>query len=157
MTGALVLVSSNLGNTPRAYTEMFERTTEAGKKNGAAAAARVWGLDPYQGPVREVARAGVLKIMEENLPRFRHFDGSVAVPQTQSYDGPAYKRLSQIRVATLIVAGAKDAPDARANYDNWAKGIPKAKKVVFPNAAHLVNIDMPKEFNQTVLEFLSKL
>src|SRR5439155_21061235 len=58
MTGALVLVSSNLGNTPRAYTEMFERITEAGKKNGAAAA-RVWGLDPYQGPVREVARAGV--------------------------------------------------------------------------------------------------
>ena len=157
MTGALVLVSSNLGNTPRAYTEMFERTTEAGKKNGAATAARVWGLDPYQGPVREAARAGVLKIMEENLPRFRHFDGSVTVPQTQSYDGPAYKRLSQIRVATLIVAGAKDAPDARANYDNWAKGIPKAKKVVFPNAAHLVNIDMPKEFNQTVLEFLSKL
>jgi len=51
----------------------------------------------------------------------------------------------------------EDAPDARANYDNWAKGIPKAKKVVFPNAAHLVNIDMPKEFNQTVLEFLSKL
>jgi len=28
---------------------------------------------------------------------------------------------------------------------------------VFPNAAHLVNIDMPKEFNQAVLEFLSKL
>jgi len=28
---------------------------------------------------------------------------------------------------------------------------------LFPNAAHLVNIDMPKEFNQTVLEFLSKL
>ena len=26
-----------------------------------------------------------------------------------------------------------------------------------PNAAHLVNIDIPKEFNQTVLEFLSKL
>jgi len=157
MTGALVLVSSNLGNTPRAYTEMFERTTEAGKKNGAAAAARVWGLDPYQGPVREAARDSVLKILEENLPRFRHFDGSVAVPQTQSYDGPAYKRLSQIRVPTLVVAGAKDTPDARANYDNWAKGIPNAKKVVFPNAAHLVNIDMPKEFNQTVLEFLSKL
>ena len=157
MTGALVLVSSNLGNTPRAYTEMFERTTEAGKKNGAAAAARVWGLDPYQGPVREAARDGVLKIMEENLPRFRHFDGSVAVAQTQSYDGAAYKRLSQIRVQTLVVVGAKDAPDARANYDNWAKGISNAKKVVFPNAAHLVNIDMPKEFNQAVLEFLSKL
>jgi len=107
--------------------------------------------------VREAARDGVLKIMEENLPRFRHFDGSVAVAQTQSYDGAAYKRLSQIRVQTLVVVGAKDAPDARANYDNWAKGISNAKKVVFPNAAHLVNIDMPKEFNQAVLEFLSKL
>src|SRR5438034_9699714 len=63
MTEALVLVSSNLGNTPRAYTELFERTTEAGKKNGAAAAARVWGLDPYQGPVREGARVGVHKIL----------------------------------------------------------------------------------------------
>ena len=157
MTEALVLVSSNLGNTPRAYTDMFEQTTEAGKKNGAGAAARVWGLDPYQGPVREDARAGVLKILEENLPRFRHFDGSVAVPQTQSYDGPAYKRLAQIRVPTLVVAGARDAPDALANYDHWAKGIPNAKKAVFPNAAHLVNIDMPKEFNQTVLEFLNKL
>ena len=73
--------------------------------------------------------------------------------------GPAAvcsKRLSEIRVPTLVVAGAKDAPDARANYDNSAKGIPNAKKVVFPNAAHLVNIDMPQEFNQTVLEFLSK-
>ena len=58
---------------------------------------------------------------------------------------------------SLIRAGAKDAPDARANYDNWAKGIPNAKKAVFPNAGHLVNIDMPKEFNQAVLEFLSKL
>ena len=52
---------------------------------------------------------------------------------------------------------AKDAPDARANYDNWAKGIPKAKEVVFPNAAHLVIIEMPKEFDQTVLELLIKL
>jgi len=157
MTEALVLVSANLGNIPRVYADMFERTTEAGKKNGAAAAARIWGLDLYQGPVREAARDGVLKIMEENLPRFRHFDGSVAVAQTQSYDGPAYQRLSQIRVPTLVVAGGRDAPDARANYDNWAEGIPNAQKVVFPNAAHLVNIDMPKEFNQTVLEFLSKL
>jgi hypothetical protein len=35
MTEALALVSANLGNTPRAYTDMFERTTQAGKKNGS--------------------------------------------------------------------------------------------------------------------------
>jgi pimeloyl-ACP methyl ester carboxylesterase len=99
----------------------------------------------------------VLKVLEENLPRFRHFDGSVAVRQLQSSDVPAYKRLAEIRTPTLIIAGERDNVDARANYDNWAKGIPNAKKVVFPGAAHLVNIDQPEKFNQAVLEFLGKL
>src|SRR5262245_2674865 len=157
MVDALILISANLGNTPDAYQQMFERTTEAGKKHGAAAAAQVWGNDPYQGPVNEAARPRVLKVLEENLPRFRHFDGSVAVPQLQSSKVPASKRLAEIRVPTLVIAGERDNVSARANYDNWAKGIPNAKKTVFPGAAHLVNIDKPRELNQAVLDFLGKL
>lgn len=157
MVAALVLISANLSRTPAAYERMFERTTEAGKSHGAAAAARVWGYDPYQGPVREAARPRVLKVLEENLPRFRHFDGSVAVRQLSSSDIPRSERLSEIRVPTLIVAGELDNEAARANYDNWAKGIRNAKKILFPNAAHLVNIDQPQGFNRAILEFLGKL
>jgi pimeloyl-ACP methyl ester carboxylesterase len=157
MVQALVLVSSNLSRTPPAYERMFERTTEEGKLHGAAAAARVWGYDPYQGPVREEARARVLKVMEENLPRFRHFDGSTPVPQLSSSNVPRAERLSEIDVPTLVIAGERDNDAARANYDNWARGIRKARKIVFSNAAHLVNIDQPEGFNKAVLEFLSSL
>ena len=141
MVAALVLVSANLSKTPDAYRQMFERVSEAGKTEGAAAAARVWGYDPYQGPVREAARPRVLQVMEENLPRFRHFDGSVAVRQLSSSDIPRSERLSEIHVPTLVIAGELDNVDGRANYDNWARGIRNAKKIIFPNAAHLVNID----------------
>ena len=157
MVAALVLISANLSKTPAAYRQMFERVTEAGKNEGAAAAARVWGYDPYQGPVREAARPRVLQVLEENLPRFRHFDGSVAVRQLSSSDIPRSERLSEIHVPTLVIAGELDNVDGRANYDNWARGIRNAKKIIFPNAAHLVNIDQPEGFNQAVLEFLSKL
>src|SRR5579885_2342077 len=119
MVDALILISANLGHTPAAYEAMFARATEAGKKQGAAAAAAVWGNDPYQGPVRDEARPRVLQVLEENLPRFRHFDGSVAVQQLESSKGPAYKRLSEIHAPTLIIAGEKDNVDARANDDNW--------------------------------------
>ncbi len=157
MVAALVLISANLSKTPAAYRQMFERVVEAGKNEGAAAAARVWGYDPYQGPVREAARPRVLQVLEENLPRFRHFDGSVAVRQLSSSDIPRSERLSEIHVPTLVIAGELDNVDGRANYDNWARGIRNAKKIIFPNAAHLVNIDQPEGFNQAVLEFLSKL
>ncbi len=157
MVNSLVLISSNLSNTPKAYEEMFERTTEVGKKEGAAAAARVWGLDPYQGPQRKEAVPGVLKIIEENVVRFRHIDGSPAIQQLASSDKPRSARLTEIHVPTLIAFGEKDNADARANYERWAKGIPGAQRAAFANAAHLVPIDMPQEFNRTVLKFLGGL
>lgn len=154
MVSSLVLVSSNLSNTPKVYEDMFERTTEVGKKEGASAAARVWGLDPYQGPQRKEAVPKVLKIIEDNVVRFRRIDGSPAVQQLASSDKPRADRLTEIHVPALVIFGEKDAPDARANYERWAKGIPDARRASFPKAAHLVPIDMPAEFNRTVLDFL---
>lgn len=155
MVERLVLVSANLSNTPKVYEEMFERTTEVGKREGAAAAARVWGLDPYQGPQRKEAVPQVLKIIEENVVRFRRIDGAPAVRQLASSDKPRSERLGEVRAPTLVIFGEKDAPDARANYERWAKGIPGAKRLSFPRAAHLVPVDMPSEFNKAVLDFLA--
>ncbi len=158
MVDALILVSANLNNVPAAYQKMFEASTEAGKKKGAAAAAQVWLDDPYQGPTREKpeARKRVLQVLTENIAKFRHFDGSVAVEQLLSSKTPPSQRLTEIHVPTLVIAGENDNVDARANYDHWAKGIPGAKKLVVPGAAHLVNIDQPKIFNQAVFEFLKQ-
>ena len=152
-----MLFRSSLSNTPKVYEDMFERTTAVGKKDGVAAAARVWGLDPYQGPQRVEAREKVLKIIEDNVVRFRHIDGSPAVKQLASTDKPSSELLTKIHVPTLIAFGEKDAPDARANYERWAKGIPGAKRMSFPRSGHLVPIDMPAEFNKAVLDFLAAI
>ncbi len=157
MVDALILVSANLSVHVPAYREMFERSTEAGKKSGAAAAAEVWGNDPYQGPMRESARARVVEILTDNMPRFRYFDGHVPVEQRSYSDIPRSQRLAEVQVPTLVISGAHDNIVARANSQNWASGIPNAELVVFPNAAHLVNIDQVDQFNQTVLEFLDNL
>lgn len=157
MVKALILVSSNLSAGVPAYEAMFERSTEAGKQSGAAAAASVWGNDPYQGPQREEARPKVLEIIEDNIARFRYFDGYEPVEQLSSSDIPRADRLTEIKVPTLVLAGAHDNIDARKNYQRWADGIPGAKMIVFPNSGHLVNIDQPAEFNQAVLDFLGGL
>ncbi|NNE37543.1 MAG: alpha/beta hydrolase [Gammaproteobacteria bacterium] len=157
MVDALILVSANMGVNVPAYHEMFDRATEAGKDKGARAAAEVWGYDPYQGPRRESAREKVLGIIEENMPRFRYFDGHEPVEQFRYSDQPRWERLHEIQVPSLVLSGAYDNEVARRNSRNWAEGIPNARLVLFEESGHLVNIDEVDKFNQTVLDFLENL
>ncbi len=68
---------------------------------------------------------------------------------------PALERLGEIRVPTLIMAGKRDQPDAIAVAEVLAEKIPNSQKVVVPNAAHIINLEEPDLFNQTVLDFLA--
>ena len=157
MVDALILVSSNLSNLPEVYHTMIASAAKAGREEGIARAAEIWSSDPYQGPVQPnlPARQKVAAIMRENLATFLYFwNGPIAAQPGQR---PASQRLTEVRVPTLVIAGERDAEQARANYDNWAKGIPGAKKVVVPGAAHLVNIDKPQEFVRIVVDFLKSL
>jgi 3-oxoadipate enol-lactonase len=44
-----------------------------------------------------------------------------------------------------------------AEADQIARDVPGARKVVFPKVAHLVNLEQPELFSQTVLEFLQSV
>jgi pimeloyl-ACP methyl ester carboxylesterase len=154
---ALVLVSANLSVHVPAYSEMFERSTEAGKASGALAAAEVWANDPFQGPRKDADREKVLQIITDNIARFRYFGGYEPVEQLSSSEIPRSQRLAEIQVPTLVISGAHDNEVARANSRNWAEGIENARLVVFPDSAHLVIIDQADEFNETVLDFLGGL
>ncbi|MFL5760546.1 MAG: alpha/beta fold hydrolase [Thermomicrobiales bacterium] len=67
---------------------------------------------------------------------------------------PAIDRLAEIGVPTLIVVGDQDVPDVLAMADLMKTMIPNARKVVIPNAAHMVNMERLDDFNRVVLEFL---
>jgi len=71
-------------------------------------------------------------------------------------DARVIEVLPDIKVPSLIVVGADDAPFLAAS-DYMAAKIPGAKKVVIASAGHAVNIDQPQAFIAAVLPFLDGL
>src|SRR5262245_32784082 len=71
-------------------------------------------------------------------------------------DARVIEALPDIKVPSLIVVGADDAPFLAAS-DYMAAKIPGAQKVVIPAAGHAVNIDQPQAFIEAVLPFLDGL
>jgi pimeloyl-ACP methyl ester carboxylesterase len=71
-------------------------------------------------------------------------------------DARVIELLPNIKVPSLVVVGADDAPFLAAS-DYMAAKIPEAKKAVIPAAGHAVNIDQPQAFIDAVLPFLDGL
>ena len=87
----------------------------------------------------------------------RHRDASgLARAALTQHDARVIELLPDIKVPSLVVVGAEDAPFLAAA-DYMAAKIPAAKKVVIPAAGHAVNIDQPQAFIDAVLPFLDSL
>src|SRR6202795_4915337 len=71
-------------------------------------------------------------------------------------DARVIESLPDIKVPSLVVVGADDAPFLAAS-DYMAAKIPGAKKAVIAAAGHAVNIDQPQAFIEAVLPFLAGL
>jgi pimeloyl-ACP methyl ester carboxylesterase len=71
-------------------------------------------------------------------------------------DARVIEVLPDIKVPSLVVVGADDAPFLAAS-DYMAAKIPGAKKAVIPAAGHAANIDQPQAFTEAVMSFLDAL
>jgi pimeloyl-ACP methyl ester carboxylesterase len=71
-------------------------------------------------------------------------------------DARVIELLPNIRVPSLVVVGADDAPFLAAS-DYMAAKIPGAEKVILERAGHAANIDQPDAFNATVRAFLERV
>ena len=76
---------------------------------------------------------------------------------SQRLDPPAFGRLGDVSVPTLVVAGERDAPVMGPVTDNLATGIIGARKVEVAGADHLPMMRRPQQFNRIVLEFLDSI
>lgn len=56
----------------------------------------------------------------------------------------------------LIGCGQHDIPMERSAVEMWKKNEPECKVVIFQDAGHCVNMDVPLEFNKALEEFWSK-
>jgi 3-oxoadipate enol-lactonase len=59
-----------------------------------------------------------------------------------------------VSVPTLVVVGAEDPATPPEQATVIAEGIPGARLVVVPDAAHLLNVEQPEAFNRAVLDHL---
>jgi 3-oxoadipate enol-lactonase len=67
---------------------------------------------------------------------------------------PALGVLGEINVPVLIVVGEYDIPDVHSHAGAIEAGIKNSERVVIKNAAHLVPLEKPDEFNTLVRDFL---
>jgi pimeloyl-ACP methyl ester carboxylesterase len=66
---------------------------------------------------------------------------------------PAGERVQEIKAPTLLVVGENDNPATVARADQMASLITGAQKVIIAGSGHMVNMDAPVTFNQSVLAF----
>lgn len=159
MTEALVLVASALGGfefeeeASKLWAELEEADEAGDLERVNELELRVWvdgtGRTPEQvdPQVRELVRE--MNFIALSTPTNLGIE--------QSLEPAAAHRLTSISAPALIVIGDLDTPRTLAAADELAANIKGARKVVIKNAAHLLNMERPEEFNNHVLSFLDAL
>jgi 3-oxoadipate enol-lactonase len=159
---ALVLVGAGVSGSPLKPSEemnkLWEQVDElAGKGNLDGAneiELRMW-VDGMRRTPDQVDPAVRALVREMNLASFTR-DEEHKQGQSQPLQPPAYGRLGEIQVPTLVIVGADDQPLIVQTADILASQIPGARKVVMEGLAHVPNMEKPAEFNQIVVGFLAE-
>jgi pimeloyl-ACP methyl ester carboxylesterase len=151
---ALVLVGSAVSGVESDETppEEWEELVAADElERVSELEVRIWVDGPYRDPgavdpaVRDLVR-------EMNLIALQ--SEASGLGEERPPNPPAAERLGEIRAPTLVVVGALDRPEIVARSELLAHSIPHAQRILMDGTAHLPNMEMPGEFNRTVLKFL---
>ena len=116
---------------------------------------RMWIDGPHRTPdqVDPAVRARV-GVMLDHLYRI---PDEADLDEEQPLDPPAIRHLRAIQVPTLVIQGDQDVPYHLALSEQIAREVPGAAHVVFPNTAHLPNMEQPDRFNSVLEDFLATL
>ena len=106
--------------------------------------------DPYE------IYSGNINAKEKVMSLLPYFGRDNTVP-TKPPEKIAVKCLSEIKVPTLILVGEYDIPDVHAHAGVINAGIANSRREIIPKSGHLIPIEQPGLFNESVLNFLGKL
>jgi pimeloyl-ACP methyl ester carboxylesterase len=157
---ALVLVSAVPGGfemqgaPPADLLAMFAAMHQGDLPQVAELQLRLWIDGPFRKP-EQVDPAVRQQAAEMNRIPVEYGTFGLDIQPVDPLDPPAITQLHQVRVPTLIVAGALDDPELLRAAGVMAQGIPAAKKVIIAGAAHVPNMEKPAEFNRELLGFLA--
>ena len=154
----LILISPAIsGFKPSAEIEQFGETEdallEAGKlKEATELNMRMWVDGPFR-TKEQIDPEMRKRVAEMQLHAF-----SQPEPENTSLlklDPPAIMRLDEINRPLLVISGELDAPAFVELAKTIGNRVAEAKRVIIPNTAHMINMEVPLEFNQLVIEFVS--
>ncbi len=142
------------GEPPPYLMEMFEAAQAGDVKRASELQIRIWVDGMFREPAEVKAevreQAAVMNRIAVQKGTFLKADAHAFEP----LEPPATGRLADIRVPALVIDGALDHPEILRAADVMVAGIPGARKVIIPGAAHLPNMEQPDLFNRAVLDFL---
>lgn len=145
------------GAPPRYVMEMMEAAQKGDLERTSDLQIRIWVDGPSREP-EQVNPSVRRRAAEMNRIPVQHRTFFIADGQpVDPLDPPASTRLKEIRLPTLIIAGALDDPEILRAADVMASEIKAAQKVIIPDSAHLQNMENPQMFNEAVLDFLDGL
>jgi len=105
--------------------------------------------DPYEIFHENKAAKEKVARLVKSFPRKGHGGSSGAPPGK-----PAYRRLNEVKIPTLILVGEFDIPDVHAHAGAINAGITNSNRDIIPKSGHLIPIEQPTLFNNKVKEFL---
>jgi 2-hydroxy-6-oxonona-2,4-dienedioate hydrolase len=141
--------------TPSKFADA-EKAFEAGDLDLVAEIeTQIWfdGMDRTPEQVNQAMRE-LLREMDRTALSHEVKQLGKRLPNTQT---PAFDRLGDLDIPVLIIVGAHDTPYILAAADYMMEKIQSAKKVIIEDAAHLANMDQPREFQGIIKDFLASL
>lgn len=158
---ALIVVGSSPGGAPEIEAEPPRQSEEIMSSFKAGDLERtselevqVWVDGPKRAPDQVECRVRDL-VYEMNLIALQNEVAGEG--EEQALEPPAYDRLGEIRVPTLVIVGDQDQPYVVSSADLLEQRIAGARKVVMNGTAHVPSLEQPAEFNRIVLDFLGGL
>lgn len=118
-------------------------------REGLDAFRRAWSAHPLTRLVTDDGRAHAL--LARILARYPGRD--LLAPEPLQLDAIDRRLLAAVRVPVLVLNGARDTGPRRRAGQMLRDALPCAEHVLIPDAAHLPNLDAPREYNQLMSGF----
>ena len=93
-------------------------------------------------------------MLEWNMDNYRAEQDNDLI---QRLDPPAVGRLAEIKVPTLVTWGLLDVSNIDVTARKLVAEIAGARSEIYPDVAHMVSLEKPREFNRLLSDFLGEV
>ncbi|MDB4324820.1 alpha/beta hydrolase [bacterium] len=131
--------------------EDFARVSAAMADGGVAAAADAWMSTPFL--LATVIDPAAGERLGEIVDDHSFWAFSHRSPQ-RPLEPSAAGRTREIQAPTLILAGEHDIPACLEVAALLDESVPESRKIIMEGTGHLLQIEMPEEFNRHLIDFI---